>query len=122
MLSPLVISREDHKDSKRHWHNNVDGFDLSAAVNKRLSRIVGRPTALNLHPDHLYLRIQPRHDTLVPIKESRDGKRGFVVGMLFPLVLRGCDEDLRLAWYAGIGEKNRNGFGTIGLAEKGIGR
>ncbi len=122
MLSPLAISREDSEGSKLRWHNKVDDFDLSAAVNKRLSRIAGRPTTLGLHPDRLYLRIQPRHDTLVRIKETREGKRAFVIGMLLPLVLQGCEEDLRLAWYAGIGEKNRNGFGAIGLAEKGIGR
>lgn len=122
MLSPLAISREDRKGSGLRWHNNVDDFDLSAAVNKRLSRIAGRPTALALHPDRLYLRIQPHHDTLVRIKETRDGKSAFVIGMLLPFVLQGREEDLRLAWYAGIGEKNRNGFGAIGLAEKGIGR
>jgi CRISPR/Cas system endoribonuclease Cas6 (RAMP superfamily) len=38
------------------------------------------------------------------------------------LVLAGSEEDLRLAWYAGIGEKTRLGFGCMGLAERGIGR
>jgi CRISPR-associated endoribonuclease Cas6 len=122
MLSPLAISREARKDSGHRWHNNVDDFDLSAAVNKRLSRMAGRTTAVTLHPDRLYLRIQLRHDTLVPIKQTRDGKTAFVIGMLLPLVLQGPEEDLRFAWYAGIGEKNRNGFGAIGIAEKGIGR
>jgi CRISPR/Cas system endoribonuclease Cas6 (RAMP superfamily) len=38
------------------------------------------------------------------------------------LVLTGSDDDLRFAWYAGIGEKTRNGFGCMGLAEQGLGR
>jgi CRISPR-associated endoribonuclease Cas6 len=122
MLSPLAISREDRNGSGPRWHNTLEGFDLPGAINKRLSRLAGRPVALAVHPDRLYLRTQPRYDTLVRLKESTDGKVAFVIGMLVPLVLQGREEDLRLAWYTGIGEKNRNGFGAIGLAGRGIGR
>ncbi len=52
----------------------------------------------------------------------RSGKTVFVIGMNAPLVLSGSEEDLRFAWYTGIGEKTRNGFGCIGLAEQGVGR
>ncbi len=122
MLSPLAISREDRNGSGPRWHTILDGFDLSGAVNKRLSRLAARAVRLTIEPDRLYLRTTPRHDTLVRVKEGPGGKPAFVIGMLAPLVLSGPDEDMRLAWYAGIGEKNRNGFGAIGLAEKGIGR
>lgn len=122
MLSPLAISRADRNGAGPRWHTALDGFDLSAAVNKRLSRLAARPVGLTVAPDRLYLRSTPRCDTLVRVKEGPGGKAAFVIGMLAPLVLSGPEEDLRLAWYAGIGEKNRNGFGAIGLAERGIGR
>jgi len=122
MLSPLAISRADRNGSGPRWYSTLEGLDVSEAVNKRLSRLAGRTVDLRVEPDRLYMRIQPRYDTLVRIKEGRGGKIAFVIGMLIPLVLQGREEDLRLAWYAGIGEKNRTGFGAIGLAERGIGR
>ncbi len=122
MLSPLAISREGRNTSGPRWHTTLVGFDLSAAVNKRLSRLAARTVRLDVEPDRLYLRTKPRCDTLVRVKEGPGGKAAFVIGMLAPLVLSGPEEDLRLAWYAGIGEKNRNGFGAIGLAQRGIGR
>ena len=120
MLSPLVVSRKE--DSKRRWVSHIDEVDLSAAVNVRLSRMVERPVQLKVEPDRLYVRCNPKHDSLIPLKEYADGRKSFVIGMRVPLVLQGAEEDLRLAWYAGIGEKNRFGFGCIGLAEKGVGR
>jgi hypothetical protein len=122
MLSPLAVTRANRNGPGPRWCNAVDGFDLGAAVSKRLSRLAGRPVRLYAEPDRLYVRVHPRYDTLVRVKEGADGRAAFVIGMLLPLVLTGSEEDLRLAWYAGIGEKNRNGFGAIGTAEKGIGR
>jgi CRISPR-associated endoribonuclease Cas6 len=119
MLSPLAISRQN---GKHHWHTRMTDVDLGAAISARLSRITGRPISIRADPDRLYLRTRPRHDTLVPLKGLKGGKRAFVIGMRAPLVLTGETEDLRLAWYGGIGEKNRAGFGCIGLAERGIGR
>jgi len=56
------------------------------------------------------------------LKQRPDGRPAFAIGMQAPLVLSGRREDLELAWYAGLGEKTRAGFGCIGLAEQGVGR
>lgn len=122
MLSPLAISRARRNGSGPRWHGSFDGLDLAGAVNKRLSRIADRPVALSIYPDRLFLRTRSRYDTQVRVKTGPDGKGAFVVGMLAPLVLQGSEDDLRLAWHAGLGEKNRVGFGAIGLAERGVGR
>jgi hypothetical protein len=122
MLSPLAISRVDRSGSGPRWYSTLEGCDVAGAINKRLSRFAGRVVDLKIEPDRLYMRISPRYDTLIRTKEGPGGKSGFVIGMLLPLVLLGHEEDLRLAWYAGLGEKNRYGFGAIGLAERGIGR
>ena len=122
LLSPIAISRRINEKNAPHWHNQLAEVDLSCAVSHRLSRLTGKPVDLMISPDHLYLRAHPNHDTLVQTKEMKNGKRAYVIGMRAPLVIQGSEDDLRLAWYAGIGEKNRNGFGCIGLAERGIGR
>lgn len=119
LLSPLAISR---RNGSRRWHTNMAEVDMGAAISARLTRLAGRTVNLRAEPDRLYLRTRPKHDALVPTKQLKGGKRAFVIGMRAPLVLVGEAEDLRLAWYGGIGEKNRNGFGCIGLAERGIGR
>lgn len=120
MLSPLVISDSSNVERKC-WHNRLDKVDLSPALSQRLSRLAGRPVQLQIQADALYLRANPRHDVLVKLKQTPKGP-GFVIGMKAPLVLVGREEDLRLAWYAGLGEKTRSGFGCIGLLEQGIRR
>ncbi|ADE15984.1 hypothetical protein Nhal_2922 [Nitrosococcus halophilus Nc 4] len=120
LLSPLVISQR--QGGQRVWYQQLGTFDLSAAVNARLSRIAGRRVGLHVEPDSLYLRANPKHSVLVSLKRMENGRHAFVIGMSAPLVLAGTEEDLQLAWYAGIGEKTRNGFGCLGLLERGVGR
>lgn len=117
LLSPLALHRPD-----RRWHDNLTQVDLDAAINTRLSRLADRPVTLQVRADSLYLLANPCHSVLVSLKDGPNSRPGFVIGMQAPLVLTGRDEDLRLAWYAGLGEKTRNGFGCIGAFERGLGR
>lgn len=120
LLSPLVVSDTESRERKR-WHNHLHAVDLSTALSQRLAKLAGRPVQLQIQADPLYLRANPRHDVLVKLKQTPQGI-AFVIGMKAPLVLAGSEADLRLAWYAGLGEKTRSGFGCIGLSERGIGR
>lgn len=122
MLSPLVVSIPLSSRNGRKWQTCLTDFDASAAVSTRLTRIMGRKVNIQVLPDTLYLRSRPRHDVLVRLKKLANGKEVFVLGMKMPLVLEANEEDLALAWYAGIGEKNRNGFGCIGSVDRGVGR
>lgn len=119
LLSPLAIRQ---RSGKKHWHTNMNNAPLPEAINTRLSRLTGRVVQLEVMPDRLYLRANPRHSVLVHLKRFANGKTSFAIGMSAPLTLAGTDEDLRLAWYTGLGEKTRNGFGCIGLLERGVGR
>lgn len=119
-LSPLAL-RDPRQPGKR-WHTRFGDCDLAAAVNARLGRIAQRPVTLTVQPDSLYLRANPHHSVLVSTKKGKEGRAAFVIGLQGPLVLAGSREDLLLAWYAGLGEKTRNGFGCIGLADEGVGR
>lgn len=111
-LSPFALSYRNQQG--RRWHQYLNECDLNTAINTRLSRLAGRKINLDIQADSLYLRSTPDHSRLVPFKKDKRGRVGFVIGMSAPLVLQGSEEDLRFAWYAGIGEKNRSGFGCLG--------
>jgi len=120
--SPLVLKDRERSDKKKVWHSRLDECDLDARINTRLSKLADRKVALSITPDSLYLRANPKHSILVNLKRFQNGNKSFVVGMQAPVILSGSEEDLRLAWYAGLGEKTRNGFGCLGLLEEGLGR
>ena len=122
MLSPLVVSVPLSSRNGRKWQTCLTDFDASAAISARLTRLTGRKVNIRVLPDTLYLRSRSRHDVLVRLKKLVNGKEVYVIGMKMPLVLEANEEDLALAWYAGIGEKNRNGFGCIGSVDRGVGR
>ncbi len=117
MLSPLALSVRGRKG---RWHDDLRkaGAHLEQAVNFRLSRLTRREVGLNIEPDRLYLRANPRHSTLVRTRAVPGGRPAFVIGTMCPLTIRGSLEDLRSAWALGIGEKNRYGFGCIGDASQ----
>ena len=120
MLSPLAISKKGVKPKR--WIKNLKDVDLSGAINYRLGKQADREVKLNCQPDSLYVRANPEHSVLVKLK-SGDGPNGkFVIGMQAPIVMSGSEDDLRLAWYSGVGQSTRNGFGCLGLAERGVGR
>lgn len=117
MLSPLVVRRLGSPHKK--WHRSLMEFDITQAVNNGLSKRIGRQVALQVYPDSLYLRGRPDHAALVPMKPDKSGSTRYTIGMVAPMVLRGSTEDLAAAWFAGIGEKTRTGFGCLGAAEWG---
>lgn len=125
LLSPVAISQRkkpNNKQKQKKWYRNLNEVDISAAVNYRLSRLAQREVKLQIYADSLYLRANPQHSVKVHTKRMKNGHEAYVIAMQAPLLLVGSDEDLRLAWYAGIGEKTRNGFGCVGLIEQGVGR
>lgn len=116
-LTPFCVSRRGDRSGGK-WADDAETVDLSAAVNHRLSRLAGRPVRLVLAPDDEYLATRHRHSVRVSVKERRQGQEvqpSVVVGLRFPFILSGSAEDLRFAWYAGLGEKNRLGFGAVCL-------
>lgn len=124
LLSPIVLQNHELPGKGKRWHTDLSQLNetLSDTLNRKLSFVAGREVALQVSPDSLYLRANPKHSVLVNLKVFKDGRKSFVIGMQAPLLLQGSEEDLRLAWYAGIGEKTRSGFGCLGLLEEGVGR
>ncbi len=124
LLSPLVIEDKDTtpQNGNKRWFNDLTNpqLQLSDIINRQLSARAGRPIQLSINPDTLYLRATPKHSVLVNLKVLKNGRKSFVIGMQAPLLLEGSEDDLRFAWYAGIGEKTRSGFGCLGLLEQGV--
>ena len=120
LLSPLVLQDYTQTGSKKYWHKDLRSLPLSEIISRKLSKQAGRDIQLQVTPDSLYLRANPEHSVLVNLKQHQNGSKSFVIGMQAPLILEGAEDDLRFAWYAGIGEKTRNGFGCLGLAEQGV--
>ncbi len=115
-LAPIAVSLpKDLRDSKR-WYTDVRDFDISSRISSALSKRIGKSVDLKVEPDMDYIRgRRSTHSVDVDVK-SIGGRRGYVIGMLFPFKIFGSPEDLKLSWYAGIGEKTRLGFGFYGTA------
>ena len=115
--APIAVSRRRAaRDNGQRWHASFADCDLGAAASARLSALAGRPVSLRVAADPLYLRANPEHAVSVKIRRTAGGRDITVRGLEAPLAIEGSEEDLRLAWYAGIGEKTRYGFGCLGLA------
>lgn len=109
--TPIVFSRKPNDRGNGKWFGDVRQLDVGAAVSFRLSRIAGRQVSLTFRPDESYLASRRSHAVFSKVKADKGP--GVVVGLCCPFVLEGSSEDLELAWYAGLGEKNRMGFGII---------
>jgi CRISPR-associated endoribonuclease Cas6 len=118
LLSPLVLQTK--QGTNKQWCKDLRDLDLSEIISRKLSAKAGRLIQLTIQPDSLYLRANPKHSVLVNLKQFPNGHKSFVIGMQAPLLIQGSEDDLRFAWYAGIGEKTRNGFGCLGLLEEGV--
>lgn len=118
LLSPLVLQTK--QGTGKQWCKDLNNLDLSEIISRKLSAKAGRLIQLTIQPDSLYLRANPKHSVLVNLKHFPNGQKSFVIGMQVPLLIQGREDDLRFAWYAGIGEKTRNGFGCLGLLEEGV--
>jgi hypothetical protein len=115
-LSPIVISQR----GTRRWLDCFDRKTVQSAVNTRLSRLAGRSVCLEIEADPLYLRRTARPLRRVVVKLLPNGREAYVFGLVLPLRLSGSSDDLDFAWYAGLGEKTRMGFGVIESAERGL--
>ena len=111
LISPLIIRPTGYVKNKRPILELVD-VELGPAISSRLSKVAGRTVAIDIIPDEIYLFGRPHVCATVPLK-IQGGTVRKVSGLMFPMTLLGSEDDLELAWTAGIGEKTRSGFGCI---------
>lgn len=114
-VSPLRVS--DPTDRKRSLLQTGEAFNQ--ALNQTMQTRFGRPFDLRLVPDSLYVRASKGEiDAGMAIKtDDKTGKPIIVRGIVLPFLLTGPAEDIRDAWYGGLGRSTARGFGCVEVAE-----
>jgi CRISPR/Cas system endoribonuclease Cas6 (RAMP superfamily) len=108
--SPFVLSQPAASgDSRKSFAESLAGFDLSQAFSNGLTRRLRRPVTLEVHADRLSMAVdgKPR---IVSLRRAPN-RRVTIPAFSMRMTLRGPADDLRAAYFAGLGEKTRYGFG-----------
>jgi CRISPR-associated endoribonuclease Cas6 len=113
-VSPLRVS--DPANRKLSLLQTGDAFNQ--ALNQTMQTRFGRPFDLRLTPDSLYVRVKSGDIAAgMAIKTLDNGKPVIVRGIVLPFLLTGSAEDIRDAWYCGLGRSTARGFGCLEVAE-----
>ena len=90
------------------------GEAWESALNRTMTRRLGRPVQLRVIPDDLYVRERQGHIVgRRAVKRDRLGRPVVLPGLEFPFILIGTPEDLRDAWVNGLGAGTGMGFGCL---------
>jgi CRISPR-associated endoribonuclease Cas6 len=115
-LSPIrVLHREQGGRSQALL---TPGEAFNTALNRIMQTRFGRPFRLSFIPDRLYsFAKQSRLTASMAVGVRPDGRPVCLPGIVTPFVLAGPSEDLRDAWFSGLGAGTGMGFGCIEEAE-----
>ncbi len=108
--SPFVISQQS--DGTKKWVEDLKGINLSEAFSNGLSRRHGRPVDIKVSVDDFTMRAASRRSTIVAVRQSGQRKVTFP-GFYVNAEIEGSREDLMAAYFSGLGEKTRYGFGMV---------
>lgn len=110
--SPFVVSTGPKTERTKTRHATaLAGIDLSAAFSRGLSRRLGREAKLEVAVDPLTLWTNGAQPRIVPVRRTPGRKDIYFPAFALPLTVRGNPEDIEAAYFAGLGEKTRYGFG-----------
>ncbi|MGH6815420.1 MAG: CRISPR-associated endoribonuclease Cas6 [Hyphomicrobiaceae bacterium] len=110
--SPFVVSIGPKTVRTKTQHaTTLSGIDLSAAFSRGLSRRLGRDVGLDVAVDPLTLRTEGAAPRVVPVRRTPGRRDIYFPAFALPLTVRGRPEDIEAAYFAGLGEKTRYGFG-----------
>lgn len=115
-LSPIrVLHREQGGRSQALL---TPGEAFSAGLNRSMQTRFGRPFRLSFIPDRLYSFAKKGQLTAsMAVGTRSDGRPICLPGIVTPFVLAGPSEDLRDAWFSGLGAGTGMGFGCLEEAE-----
>lgn len=109
--SPFVLSKpRTGRTSQKAYIERLAGEDLSRAFSQGLTRRLGRPVEIAVEADKLSLATEGARPRIVSLRQAPN-RRVTVPAFSLHLRLKGTTDDLRAAYYAGLGEKTRYGFG-----------
>lgn len=112
--SPFVVSTK--ADGPKKWVEDLKDVDLSAAFSKGLSRRVGRDVAIGVSVDDFVMRAASKQIAIIAIRQS-GSRKVTVPGFYTNATISGSRDDLMAAYFAGLGEKTRYGFGMVAPAK-----
>ena len=115
-LSPIRVLQREPGCRSQALLTPGEGF--TAALNRSMQTRFGRPFRLSFIPDRLYSFAKKGHLMASMAVGSRpDGRPICLPGIVTPFVLAGPMEDLRDAWFSGLGAGTGMGFGCLEEAE-----
>lgn len=88
------------------------GPEFDRALNRTMEQRFGRPFHLRFIPDAAYVRLRRGQVAArMAVKRSPDGRMVTLDGVVLPFLLEGPPEELREAWFNGLGSATGLGFG-----------
>lgn len=111
-ISPFAVMLQKHEKEKTMFARDFSEVDLSAAFTRGLSQRLGRDVALDVSIDPL-TRLTSNSPKIVRLRKQKD-RIITVPAFSTTLTLRGSADDIRSAYFAGLGAKTRYGFGCLG--------
>lgn len=113
-ISPIRVTRP--LGNGHHEDLTELGDDYQDLLNRTMSRRFGRPFQLQLLPDRVYVRSRSgRISAGFAIKTRPNGAVVVKRGIALPFSLVGPANDIRDAWYSGLGRTTALGFGLLGM-------
>ncbi len=116
-VSPIrVTERHDKKSSYNSYLQT--GETLNQLLSRTMQARFSRSFDLNLIPDNLYVRSYGgKIEAGMAIKTRPNGNPLVIKGLNIPFILTGAAEDLRDAWYSGLGRSTARGFGCLEMQQ-----
>lgn len=110
-ISPIRVLQTTPGTPRGHALS-VFGPEFDRALNRTMERRFRRPFRLRFVPDTGYVRLR-RGDVTVHmgVRSLPDGRVVALDGVVLPFLLAGPSEDIRDAWYNGLGSATAQGFG-----------
>lgn len=113
-ISPIRVTRMLGKNRQEDITTLTD--DFGEQVNRTMGHRFGRSFHLKLLPDRIYVRSRGGEVSAgFAIKTRPNGTVVVKRGIALPFTLVGPTEDVRDAWYSGLGRTTALGFGMLGM-------
>lgn len=107
--SPFAIMKKKAGKERSLFYDQLSDVDLSSALVAGLKQRSGRALELDFATDPI-TRIANGRARLVSTRLS-GSRRILIPAFSAPITVRGAPEDIRFAYFAGLGAKTRGGFG-----------
>lgn len=107
--SPFAVMKPKAGHAKTEFYDDLRGVDLCAALRASVAARAGRDVDIDFIVGPLTVAVDGRR-RLVSTRFVKN-RRILIPAFSMPLTMRGRSQDVRFAYFAGVGAKTRGGFG-----------